>query len=125
MLAGIDTIVLCRHDAPCALVSPQSLIGLPPWHSELFASRLIAMRRTDLESGVIEREVSVIQWRQDANLERCGSASCVITPHLPRVYVDTFCAQSVKKAAGGRSRRKLAVARKSRFRPRYCSRSTR
>ena len=61
----------------CVLRRPwlvQTTFQVPPWHSVLLASRLITMLKTDLETGLVERTVSALQWRHEAIMER--QASC-------------------------------------------------
>ena len=38
------------------------------WHAPLLASRLLQMRRTDLEAGIIDTNISVLQWRHESRL---------------------------------------------------------
>ena len=46
----------------------QEHYGIPPWHTPLLASRLISMRRTDFETGIVSRAVAALQWRHEAFL---------------------------------------------------------
>lgn len=39
---------------------------IPLWHCPLLASRLIQMRRSDAEVGVMEGSIAVLQWRHEA-----------------------------------------------------------
>jgi hypothetical protein len=59
------------HGVPCNPdPTVQATFQVPPWHSVLLASRLITMLRTDLETGLLERTVSALQWRHEAVMER-------------------------------------------------------
>ena len=73
----MDTVAVLRHDVASSssachycLRLHQAQFRIPPWHSVLLASRLIHMLKTDLEYGVMEREVSAVQWRHEAVMER-------------------------------------------------------
>ena len=57
---------------------------VPPWHAGVFAARLIRMKRGDLESGIIERTASVLQWRHEAQLMPLATpefVSAVVVKH--------------------------------------------
>jgi hypothetical protein len=46
----------------------ETRFSIPPWHSVLLASRLIAMRKSDLEFGIIPRTVAVLVYSSQGTL---------------------------------------------------------
>lgn len=74
---------------------------VPAWHAGLFAARLIRMRRSDLESGIIERTASVLQWRHEAQLLPLVTpefVSAVVVKHSS--YADRASGEKGASAAG-------------------------
>jgi hypothetical protein len=80
----------------------QTTFQVPPWHSVLLASRLITMLKTDLETGLVERTVSALQWRHEAIMERqalrrwlsgnaVSPATCTVAPPPPPAVLIVVC----------------------------------